>query len=220
MDSSQTSSGPTTTASCSSPRAADAPCSASGSPAGRCSPSAPCPPSRATTPSFPSPGDRHRRARWRRAGWRSARQAALSGALSRRRRRTGRDHVGWRQLWEAAPEPGHAVEHDGIYAAVASKGGSPLNPDWSRNLVDPPLVELPDGATSGALRRPRRYGSLVQPSRPARPPKLPAMLFQRLGLAPGSWSCQTGAAPCGSGSDATCATSIVRSTPCSCSEAI
>ena len=38
------------------------------------------------------------------------------------------------------------VEHDGVYAAVASKGGTPQNPAWYRNLVEHPLVELQDGA--------------------------------------------------------------------------
>jgi len=38
------------------------------------------------------------------------------------------------------------VEHDGVYAAVASRGGAPENPAWSRNFVDHPLVELQDGA--------------------------------------------------------------------------
>ena len=37
------------------------------------------------------------------------------------------------------------VEHDGVYAAVASKGGTPENPSWYRNLVEHPLVELQDG---------------------------------------------------------------------------
>src|SRR5215472_14538917 len=39
------------------------------------------------------------------------------------------------------------VEHDGSYAAVASKGGAPQNPAWYRNLVEHPHVELQDGAT-------------------------------------------------------------------------
>lgn len=39
------------------------------------------------------------------------------------------------------------VEHDGAYAAVASKGGTPQNPAWYRNLVEHPLVELQDGTT-------------------------------------------------------------------------
>ena len=37
------------------------------------------------------------------------------------------------------------VEHDGKYAAVASKGGAPEHPAWYRNLVEHPLVELQDG---------------------------------------------------------------------------
>jgi F420H(2)-dependent quinone reductase len=41
------------------------------------------------------------------------------------------------------------VEHDGAYAAVASKGGAPEHPAWYRNLVEHPLVELQDEATRG-----------------------------------------------------------------------
>ena len=41
------------------------------------------------------------------------------------------------------------VEHDGSYAAVASKGGAPVNPDWYRNLVEHPLVELQDETSKG-----------------------------------------------------------------------
>jgi F420H(2)-dependent quinone reductase len=37
------------------------------------------------------------------------------------------------------------VEHDGRYALVASKGGAPENPNWYRNLVANPHVELQDG---------------------------------------------------------------------------
>jgi F420H(2)-dependent quinone reductase len=37
------------------------------------------------------------------------------------------------------------VEHDGAYAAVASKGGAPEHPAWYRNLVEHPLVEVQDG---------------------------------------------------------------------------
>jgi F420H(2)-dependent quinone reductase len=37
------------------------------------------------------------------------------------------------------------VEHDGVYAAVASKGGAPEHPAWYRNIVEHPLVELQDG---------------------------------------------------------------------------
>jgi deazaflavin-dependent oxidoreductase (nitroreductase family) len=38
------------------------------------------------------------------------------------------------------------VEHDGAYAAVASKGGAPEHPAWYRNLVDHSLVEVQDRA--------------------------------------------------------------------------
>jgi deazaflavin-dependent oxidoreductase (nitroreductase family) len=38
------------------------------------------------------------------------------------------------------------VEHEGVYAAVASLGGAPKNPVWYNNLVADPKVELRDGA--------------------------------------------------------------------------
>jgi F420H(2)-dependent quinone reductase len=41
------------------------------------------------------------------------------------------------------------VEHDGAYAAVASKGGAPEHPAWYRNLVEHPLVELQDATVKG-----------------------------------------------------------------------
>jgi deazaflavin-dependent oxidoreductase (nitroreductase family) len=37
------------------------------------------------------------------------------------------------------------VEHEGSYAAVASKGGAPEHPDWYRNLLADPDVEVQDG---------------------------------------------------------------------------
>jgi F420H(2)-dependent quinone reductase len=37
------------------------------------------------------------------------------------------------------------VEHDGVYAAVASKGGAPEHPEWYHNLVAHPEVDLQDG---------------------------------------------------------------------------
>ena len=37
------------------------------------------------------------------------------------------------------------VEHDGVYAAVASKGGAPEHPTWFHNVVAHPEVDLPDG---------------------------------------------------------------------------
>ncbi len=36
------------------------------------------------------------------------------------------------------------VEHDGVYAIVASKGGAPTNPEWYANVLAHPLVELRD----------------------------------------------------------------------------
>ena len=39
------------------------------------------------------------------------------------------------------------VEHDGVYAVVASMGGAPKNPVWYYNLKANPHVELQDGAT-------------------------------------------------------------------------
>jgi F420H(2)-dependent quinone reductase len=37
------------------------------------------------------------------------------------------------------------VEHDGVYAVVASQGGAPRHPVWYHNLVNNPHVELQDG---------------------------------------------------------------------------
>ncbi|WP_028474599.1 nitroreductase family deazaflavin-dependent oxidoreductase [Nocardioides alkalitolerans] len=37
------------------------------------------------------------------------------------------------------------VEHDGVYLAVASKGGAPEHPAWYANFVAHPIVELQDG---------------------------------------------------------------------------
>lgn len=37
------------------------------------------------------------------------------------------------------------VEHDGVYAVVASRGGSARNPTWYHNLKANPHVELQDG---------------------------------------------------------------------------
>ena len=39
------------------------------------------------------------------------------------------------------------VEHEGIYAVVASLGGAPKNPVWYQNLKKNPHVELQDRAT-------------------------------------------------------------------------
>ncbi|QNE21577.1 nitroreductase family deazaflavin-dependent oxidoreductase [Kribbella qitaiheensis] len=40
------------------------------------------------------------------------------------------------------------VEHDGVYAAVASLGGAPKNPVWYNNLKADPKVEVLDGTTT------------------------------------------------------------------------
>jgi deazaflavin-dependent oxidoreductase (nitroreductase family) len=37
------------------------------------------------------------------------------------------------------------VEKDGVYAAVASKGGAPDHPTWFHNFVADPVVDLQDG---------------------------------------------------------------------------
>ncbi len=44
------------------------------------------------------------------------------------------------------------VEHDGTYAAVASKGGAPSHPQWYHNLRANPSVTLQDGTTTTAVR--------------------------------------------------------------------
>jgi deazaflavin-dependent oxidoreductase (nitroreductase family) len=41
------------------------------------------------------------------------------------------------------------VEHEGVYAAVASKGGAPQHPAWYRNMVEHPVVELQDEGAKG-----------------------------------------------------------------------
>ena len=40
------------------------------------------------------------------------------------------------------------VEHDGVYAAVASKGGAPKHPAWYHNITANPEVEVQDGTES------------------------------------------------------------------------
>lgn len=44
------------------------------------------------------------------------------------------------------------VEHDGAYAAVASKGGHPEHPEWFHNFVAHPEVDLQDGAEKHPYR--------------------------------------------------------------------
>ena len=44
------------------------------------------------------------------------------------------------------------VEHDGVYAAVASKGGAPEHPVWYHNFKANPLVEVQDKTAKGDYR--------------------------------------------------------------------
>lgn len=44
------------------------------------------------------------------------------------------------------------VEHDGVYAAVASLGGAPQHPVWYHNLLANPDIDLQDGTTTTARR--------------------------------------------------------------------
>jgi F420H(2)-dependent quinone reductase len=44
------------------------------------------------------------------------------------------------------------VEHEGRYAAVASKGGAPEHPEWYGNLLAHPEVELQDGPQTWDMR--------------------------------------------------------------------
>ena len=44
------------------------------------------------------------------------------------------------------------VEKDGVYAAVASKGGTPENPTWYYNFLEHPEVDLQDGADKATYR--------------------------------------------------------------------
>jgi len=44
------------------------------------------------------------------------------------------------------------VEKDGVYAAVASKGGAPEHPSWYANFVAHPVVQLQDGPEAGLFR--------------------------------------------------------------------
>lgn len=44
------------------------------------------------------------------------------------------------------------VEHEGVYAAVASKGGAPEHPKWYANLRKNPVLELQDGTRTQVVR--------------------------------------------------------------------
>lgn len=44
------------------------------------------------------------------------------------------------------------VEHEGCYAAVASNGAQPANPQWYASLVAEPVIELQDGTVTRQYR--------------------------------------------------------------------
>jgi deazaflavin-dependent oxidoreductase (nitroreductase family) len=50
------------------------------------------------------------------------------------------------------------VERDGIYVAIASKGGADDNPEWYYNFVAHPEVDLQDGAVKKTYRVDRVEG--------------------------------------------------------------
>lgn len=51
------------------------------------------------------------------------------------------------------------VEHDGRYAAVASKGGEPTDPQWYVSIVAAPVVELQDGTVTARYRAREVFGA-------------------------------------------------------------
>jgi deazaflavin-dependent oxidoreductase (nitroreductase family) len=51
------------------------------------------------------------------------------------------------------------VEHEGVYAVVASRGGSPQHPQWYWNLVAHPLVELQDATEKHDYRAREVHGA-------------------------------------------------------------
>ncbi len=44
------------------------------------------------------------------------------------------------------------VEKDGVYVAIASKGGAPDNPSWAANFLADPVVQLQDGPEPALYR--------------------------------------------------------------------
>ncbi len=57
-----------------------------------------------------------------------------------------------RRTGKVRKAPVMRVEHGGTYAAVASKGGSPTNPEWYGNLLADPDVTVRDGPDVHELR--------------------------------------------------------------------
>src|SRR5215472_11476477 len=50
------------------------------------------------------------------------------------------------------------VEHGGRYAAVASQGGAPANPQWYSSLSSEPLIDVQDGAVTRQYRAREVFG--------------------------------------------------------------
>jgi deazaflavin-dependent oxidoreductase (nitroreductase family) len=50
------------------------------------------------------------------------------------------------------------IEHNGVYAVVASHAGAPKNSFWYYNLVANPLVELQDGSVKHEMRAREVFG--------------------------------------------------------------
>src|SRR5919198_3662280 len=50
------------------------------------------------------------------------------------------------------------VEHEGRYAAVASQGGAPTNPQWYASLLAEPVIELQDSTVTREYRAREVFG--------------------------------------------------------------
>ncbi|WP_040746476.1 nitroreductase family deazaflavin-dependent oxidoreductase [Nocardia transvalensis] len=50
------------------------------------------------------------------------------------------------------------VEHEGSFAAVASNGAQPTNPQWYASLVATPVIELQDGTVTRSYRAREVFG--------------------------------------------------------------
>lgn len=57
-----------------------------------------------------------------------------------------------RRTGKVRKAPVMRVEHDGTYAAVASKGGAPDHPGWYHNLLADPDVTVQDGPDVHEMR--------------------------------------------------------------------
>jgi deazaflavin-dependent oxidoreductase (nitroreductase family) len=91
----------------------------------------------------------------------AAQQVAAYEASGGREANTLPDHPEWpivvvtsrgAKSGNLRKNPVMRVEHNGVYAAVASKGGTPENPDWYHNFVAHPVVQLQDGPEPALYR--------------------------------------------------------------------